>query len=515
MSVRPLPLLLLACATALSAQPAFSPRVFDPADADDPQPVPGMVSNSVTQLEIGYLGPAAVIWGSNSYGVLRSADLGVTFNTYESVAIMPQEGGVSGLSVGDDLVAIATVIDTSIAGVQGAGGGIAYTLDQGVNWTWLPQPMDCYVEGATNNPADRIAVSCYTGDTLDYVDTPTTTTIQNITYDLGVEGDSAIWAASFAGGFRRYSLASGRWMNEVVDDNPFEPVQNLNHRAFSVLCADGGVWAGSAGGLNFRPWGGDAWTKFDYQHPQDNGERTITGNWVVVLRRQPLADGGEAVWVGGWATFANVGDYYGLSYTRDNGASWTVIHDLDDHKVWDVAFEGDEVWVATDDGLYKSSTGGSEGSWNRYPEIRVVDNGVVRREMLVDEIYAVEVVDGRLLVGCTRGLFWSADGGASWGSTHHEPSGPLFFPNPFSPAAFVKATLGLDLPRAGSVTVKVYDFAMDPVKVVADGVSLPAGRSELYWDGRNRQGDTVANGVYFYSVEGPGVSSWGKLMVIR
>ena len=87
MSVRPLPLLLLACATALSAQPAFSPRVFDPADADDPQPVPGMVSNSVTQLEIGYQGPAAVICGSNSYGGLRSADRGVTFSTCGSCSL--------------------------------------------------------------------------------------------------------------------------------------------------------------------------------------------------------------------------------------------------------------------------------------------------------------------------------------------------------------------------------------------------------------------------------------------
>jgi hypothetical protein len=86
MSVQPLLPLLLACAAALSAQPAFSPRVFDPADADDPQPVPGMVSNSVTQLEIGYQGSNPVVWGSNSYGVLRSTDLGVTFNTFESVA---------------------------------------------------------------------------------------------------------------------------------------------------------------------------------------------------------------------------------------------------------------------------------------------------------------------------------------------------------------------------------------------------------------------------------------------
>ncbi|MCA9784842.1 MAG: hypothetical protein KC518_14760, partial [Candidatus Cloacimonetes bacterium] len=297
-----------------------------------------MVSNSVTQLQVGQVGGQSWVWGSNSFGVLRSADLGATFDTYESVAITPQDGGVSGLAVGPTLVAAATVIDTAIADVQGAGGGIVYTMDNGGNWTWLPQPLDCYVEAENGLPQDRIAVDCYTGDTLSYIDIPTTTTIQNIPYDLSVEGDSAIWAASFAGGFRRYSLASQQWKNEVVDNNGFDPVANLNHRAFSVLSADGGVWAGSAGGLNFRPWGSSEWEHFSYQNKQDNGEPTITGNWVVVLDRQPLPDGSEAIWAGGWATFANIGDYYGLSYTNDNGGSWTVIHDLDQVKVWDLAF---------------------------------------------------------------------------------------------------------------------------------------------------------------------------------
>jgi hypothetical protein len=54
------------------------------------------------------------------------------------------------------------------------------------------------------------------------------------------------------------------------------------------------------------------------------------------------------------------------------------------------------------------------------------------------------------------------------------------------------------------------------VKTVADGAAVPAGQSiEFYWDGTNRRGDLAANGVYFYTVEGPGISTWGKLMVIK
>jgi flagellar hook assembly protein FlgD len=42
-----------------------------------------------------------------------------------------------------------------------------------------------------------------------------------------------------------------------------------------------------------------------------------------------------------------------------------------------------------------------------------------------------------------------------------------------------------------------------------------AGQHSEIWDGRNRRGQVVANGVYFYRLELEGEGTfWGKVMVL-
>jgi hypothetical protein len=505
--------------TRLALRPGELGGLFD--DSPVP-PYPGMVSNSVTQLRVVVEDGDTLVFASNSFGVLRSDDFGASFVTYTDSSGVGR-GGVSGLAALPGVVAAATVIDTSIANVQGAGTGIGFSRDRGASWTWLEQPIDSVFDTSIP-PQQWIAVDCATGDSLDWlIELPNRTPVENITWSLALEGDSALWAASFAGGFRRLDLATGCWRLFVPDDDRFHPVDHLNHRAFSVLAGRGGIWLGSAGGLNFLPWSvlhdggehrlGQGWTHFDYQHPQLDGTPTITGNWVVTMEANPLPDGGEEIWVAGWATYSSVGDYYGLSWTADNGASWTEVEDLRDVKIWDLAFDGDDVYVATDQGLWKSDRHGESGSWSRYPALRDSESG---REMITSTVYAVKVVGGRLLVGSTRGLFVSADRGNTWRSTHHEPQAALFFPSPFSPRVHGLATCSVTASRTGSVGIRIYDFAMDLVKTVADGVPLGAGETrEFYWDGTTRSGEVAANGVYFYVVEAPGGTRWGKLMVVK
>jgi hypothetical protein len=501
--------------------PAFDhTALFDGVGA---APVEGMISNSLTQMVWNLNGTDTLLWGANSFGVLQSSDFGASFVTHTDSSGLGS-GGVSGLAANDFLVAVATVMDTSIADVQGAGTGLAFTQDFGGSWTFLEQPMDCFFEASSGNPVDRIARDCVTGDSLDHlIATPVTTTIENITWGLAVEGDSALWAASFAGGFRRYDIRQQRWDIQVPDNDYFDPVTHLNHRAFSLLATEAGIWAGSAAGVNFLAWDslrvqdrsqrGEGWKHFDYQHKQPNGDPPITGNWVVTMGLQERTDGAEAVWVSGWATFASVGDYYGLSWTADQGETWTLVEDMRGKKIWDFAFDGDLVYAATSEGLWKSNQNGADGSWSRFAPLRDAWTG---REMLNDEVFSVQVLGGRLLVGGRRGLFVSVDDGNHWASTHHTPSTHIFFPNPFSPESHLRATIAVNPAEAGSVTVTIYDFAMDLVKEVVQGAFAPAAQStEFYWDGTNRQGNRVANGVYFYQISGPGISSWGKLMVIR
>ena len=66
------------------------------------------------------------------------------------------------------------------------------------------------------------------------------------------------------------------------------------------------------------------------------------------------------------------------------------------------------------------------------------------------------------------------------------------FPNPFTTAT----TIALDLPHAGTATVRVYDVAGRLVAELSDG-PLAAGTTQLRWDGRTRAGTPAAAGTYF------------------
>jgi hypothetical protein len=59
-----------------------------------------------------------------------------------------------------------------------------------------------------------------------------------------------------------------------------------------------------------------------------------------------------------------------------------------------------------------------------------------------------------------------------------------------------EARVALDLPRAASARVAVFDLAGRAVRTLADGW-FPAGRLELAWDGRSADGATAPPGLYF------------------
>jgi hypothetical protein len=87
------------------------------------------------------------------------------------------------------------------------------------------------------------------------------------------------------------------------------------------------------------------------------------------------------------------------------------------------------------------------------------------------------------------------------------------YPNPFAPAAdrFVRIRYRLD--DAARVTVRIFDFAMNRVRTLRD--DKPAGEQETVWNGQDEGGLRVANGVYFYTVEGGGVDARGKILVLE
>ena len=70
-------------------------------------------------------------------------------------------------------------------------------------------------------------------------------------------------------------------------------------------------------------------------------------------------------------------------------------------------------------------------------------------------------------------------------------------PNPVSFSANGSARLSFTLPKAGAVSMKLYDIRGAVVRTLAGGQSFEAGAHSLRWDGTNNAGSRVSPGIYF------------------
>jgi flagellar hook assembly protein FlgD len=83
-------------------------------------------------------------------------------------------------------------------------------------------------------------------------------------------------------------------------------------------------------------------------------------------------------------------------------------------------------------------------------------------------------------------------------------------PNPVRSTALV----GFIVPRAGNVSMSVYDIAGRLVRALPTTV-FPAGRNEIRWDGRDRDGRQVSSGVYFCRVNAGDRAGIVKAVLLR
>jgi len=84
------------------------------------------------------------------------------------------------------------------------------------------------------------------------------------------------------------------------------------------------------------------------------------------------------------------------------------------------------------------------------------------------------------------------------------------YPNPFNPSTTIKFAV----PRAGHVSLNVYDLAGRLVRTLVDG-DLPADEHAVIWDGRNVSGRQVASGTYYYRLNADGFSETRQMMLIK
>ncbi|MFH0883763.1 MAG: hypothetical protein V2A56_12310 [bacterium] len=409
-------------------------------------------------------------------------------------------GSTAGLAVGSvfgfgDVVWASTAFDSTIEGESyQVGGGVGYSLDRGATWTWFPQPVD----------ADTVASY-----------EPTTTAILNVTFDIAIQG-SRVWIASFGGGLRYYDMTavSPEWIVRPPDNLPFDAAAYRNHLAVSVTANDSTLWVGTSSGVNRSLDGGDTWQRFSFSASDTN---TISGNWVTGITLQPLANGKFRVWTITRSTDVS-GEYSGVSMSEDLGLTWRRVLGTPGAPITthNIAVHDSAVYVATNNGLYKTADAGK--SWGLFGPVY---DPVTHDRTYLSEIYAVALDDTYLWMGGVEGLAGSSDDGNSWRLLRKaapvggagEPQ-TYAYPNPFSPSRHGVVRMRYNLPRAGQVTVEIYDFALELLIRPLKDEWLPAGDHDAVWDGRGPGGKTIANGVYFFRVITDNRESWNKIMVL-
>ena len=89
------------------------------------------------------------------------------------------------------------------------------------------------------------------------------------------------------------------------------------------------------------------------------------------------------------------------------------------------------------------------------------------------------------------------------------------YPNPFNPETWIPYELSQD----GSVTVQIFDSQGTTIRNLWVGYRS-AGRylsqsRAVYWDGKNQIGETVATGMYFYTLTSKNFSASRRMVIVK
>jgi len=486
-------------------------------------------SNSISHISIDSI----TVWIGTGKGVGKTSDYGQSWQSYRNDPAFANEG-IFAIAANHDTIWAATGFEKEISGgtVQ-TGSGYSYSFDGGATWHHADQTLD--------QRGDSI-ISYGINDSLRIL--PVVVPEQNVTFDVALS-PQAVWIASWASGLRKSTNYGNTWERiPLPPDNRsslapsdtlwtyaqtdtaklhrlfplFDPRRNNNFLAFSIYTPDGiTVWCGTAGGVNRSTDGGLHWTKYNHQ----NQALPILGNWVIAIDEQRF-QGKSRIWTTNWKA-EDPDEEYGVSYTDDGGSTWQNL--LQGVKAYDFAFKDSIAYIASDQGIFRTSDGGLS-----FNNVTSITDPASHQLIAYSSVFSVAVIADTVLVGTADGLAATIDNanhpfGSTWivRRTYQEvqaTSETYAYPNPFSPRFQVirvhygkSPTPTIDR----SVTIDIFDFGMNRVRTLLNQ-ALRSGSSEYdeIWDGRRDDGTMVANGIYIYRVTiDSGDSQFGKILVLQ
>lgn len=486
-------------------------------------------SNSISQSVINNQS----LWIGTSKGVATSNDLGRNWVSYRNNPAF-HDNGIYALTANGNVIWASTGYDkeTNDGTVQ-TGSGYAYSLDNGQNWQHVNQTLD---------QRDDSILSFGINTSLPIL--PVTVPEQNVTFDIALISNT-VWIASWASGLRRSTDNGSTWQRIILPaDNQssispydtlwyfsnsdtahrdtlyhkYDPRQNNNYLAFSVYTRDGGtIWCGTAGGVNKSTDGGNSWVKFSHQ----NQASPILGNWVIAIGEQ-INGSLDRIWTTNWKA-DDPNEDYGLSYSDDSGATWKTV--LRGVKAYDFAFKDSIVYIASDDGLYRSANDGQS-----FALVSNITDPVNHQIISGPAVFTVSVFGDTVIAGTGDGLALTVDNnnspfGETWTIQRaYMPVGTststYAYPNPFSPQLQVaRIHYGKSTQSTGTrnVTVDIFDFNMNRVRtLIHNAARSTTSEYDEVWDGRCDNGTQASNGVYFYRVKiDDNDPLYGKILLLQ
>ncbi len=472
------------------------------------------------------------VWFGTDIGLSFTTNGGTSWNNFSGNNSFDTKG-ISAIAIKNNNIWVASSYSAKFEGEDiPIGGGLHYSTNNGGTWFSLPQPKEpdlATVDTLIYGSRDSIRALAATADE------------GNVTYDIALTKNT-VWIASYYGMLRK-SIDTGKtWQRVIIPPDSLDHIdtsmalnfafdlsssagklgtrENLNHRVFSVYAGDDTtIWVGTAGGINKSTDGGISWRKFSHQ----NQTQAISGNFVVAIREQILPTR-KIIWAA-TVNAMNPDETKGVSYSSDGGETWKTT--LLGEWAHNIAFKDSIVYVATDNGIFRSSDFGT--SWIRNGSISDSDPAHLHR-FAMPEIYGVGVNGDTVWCTGPEGIAYTIDSpfqafGSVWKILRtYEPIGneqrTYAYPNPFAPddePVRIHFSLSANHTGAQEVTIRIFDFAMLPVRTLIQKAPRQNGNEyDEIWDGKNDNRSLVVNGVYFYRVEiGSQSPLWGKILVLK
>lgn len=197
--------------------------------------------------------------------------------------------------------------------------------------------------------------------------------------------------------------------------------------------------------------------------------------------------------------YGNAWVVYYRWYTNDTGFN------KDDTWRVDVSNDGGASWVNIE------STEDSERDWvrvERYLGDFVALTGDVRLRFVADDTLSSSIVEA--LVDDFQIVTYTGDAVTTKGDSPPGVTLGQNYPNPFNPGT----TIPLRVSPGARATLRIYDVAGRLVATLLDNEPV-AGARTVGWNARDRFGNDVASGVYFYRLDSAGHRLTRKMIVLR